>query len=401
MRPGKIVCPGDVTVASWMAMKQQRPDTARSVADGLKLHRHPMRGHDRVRTVITLRPGTRVRFSTNRFHDTWHVLSDDHGARLLARLLWGLAYQARPGTVILIDRPFLRPTPFDADPADPIVLVPGWCTTFDDRAARTFTRRLHLANPAGTVRWQTFGLDRTMSPARLDAWWNNHRGRPDGSGRIARRAGLLVMTADTPDDARAWALQAARLNTANPYGTDYTYLGPWDRGYSGEIQIFRRFGPMVNIATRARAQVLSDTGAPADPDELRAAVWDEAETIRGDGHLRVRVFRDRQYTLGSDAADMLAHADVHSLEELAAVGSVEAYRRLVTAGVRGLNPQMLWAMEGALIHRDRRAIPPARRRAMLAELGDLPPRTLPGRRSRTGRIPHRRHDAAPKTFCTN
>lgn len=381
-------------------MKQQRPDTARSVADGLKLHRHPMRAHDRVRTVITLRPGTRVRFSTNRFHDTWHVLSDDHGARLLARLLWGLSYQARPGTVVLIDRPFLQPTPFDADPADPIVLVPGWCTTLDEHAARTLKSRLPLANPEGTVRWRSFGLDRTLEPATLDlwwdTWWDRHRHRPD-SGDVTRRAGLLVLTPDTPDQARAWALAAACLDTANAYGTDHAYLA----GYDGEIQIFRRFGPMVNVAVQARAQVLSDVDAPTDPDELRSAIWDEAEIVRGERHLRIRVFRDRNWTLGYEAADILARADVHSLDDLAAVGAVEAYRRLRAAGVRGLDSRMLWAMEGALTYHDRRNVPIERRREMLAELGEEPSRPLPLRRSRSGRIPHRHRATAPRMFRTN
>ncbi len=384
-------------------MKQQRPGTARSVADGLKLHRHPMRAHGPVRSVISLRPGTRGRFSTNRFHETWHLLSDDHGARLLARLLWGLSYQARPGTVVLIDRPFLAPTPFDADPADPIVLVPGWCTAFGDNAARTLKNLLPLSNPAGTVRWRSFGLDRTLEPATLDTWWDtwwrHHRHRPD-NGAVARRAGLLVLTPDTPDRSRAWALQAARLDTTNAYGTDHTYLGPWDRGYDGEIQIFRRFGPMVNIAAQARAQVLSSAEASTNPDELRAAVWDEAETIRGEEHLRVRVFRDRGWTLGYAAAAMLGVAEVHSLEDLAAIGAVEAYRRMRAAGVRGLDPRMLWAMEGALIHRDRRGIPLDRRRELLAELGDEPPRP-PRRRSRSGRIPHRHRISAPKAFRGN
>ncbi|WP_067894497.1 TfoX/Sxy family DNA transformation protein [Nocardia vaccinii] len=385
-------------------MKQQRPGTARSVTDGLKLHRHPMRAHGPVRTVITLRPGTRVQFSTNRFHETWHVLSDDHGARLLARLLWGLSYQARPGTVVLIDRPFLRPTPFDADPADPIVLVPGWCTTFDEHAARNLKNLLPLTNPEGTVRWRSFGLDRTLEPATLDVWWDTrwhrHRHRRD-IGTVARRAGLLVLTPGAPDECRAWALQTAGLDTTNAYGTDHTYLGPWNRGYDGEIQIFRRFGPMVNIATQARAQVLSAAEAPTGPDELRAAVWDEAETIRGEEHLRVRVFRDRTWTLGYAAAEMLDRADVHSLEDLAAIGAVEAYRRMRAAGVRGLDPRMLWAMEGALIHRDRRGIPLERRRELLAELGDEPPGLPSRRRSRSGRVPHRHRVGAPKMFRTN
>ncbi|WP_306363947.1 TfoX/Sxy family DNA transformation protein [Nocardia sp. CC227C] len=375
-------------------MKQQRPATARSVSDGLKLHRHAVRSPGRVHTVITLRPGTRARFSTNRFHETWHVLSDDHGARLLARLLWGLAYQARPHTVVLIDRPFLCPNPFDADPADPIVLVPGWCTPFDDHVARHLKNRLPLSKPVGTVRWHTFGLDRTPDPATREAWWDGYRRHQEG-GRVSRQSGLLVLAPRTPDEARAWALHAAGLDTANGYGSDYAYLGPWDHGYDGEIQIFRRFQPMVSVANQARAQVLSRGNAPTDPESLRFAVWREAESVRGDAHLSIREWRDRGYELGRDAAAMLAHADVTTLGELADLGVVETYRRLHAARVPGLTLDMLWAMEAALTYRDRRSVSAARRRELLAELGDLPapaperrraPRS-PRRNTRRVRVP--------------
>lgn len=350
-------------------MKQQRPATASSVTDGLKLHRHLVRaGH--VRTVITLRPGTHARFSTNRFHDTWHVLSDEHGARLLARLLWGLSYQARPGTIMLIDRRFLTPNPFDADPADPIVLVPGWCTPFDDETAGQLARRSAPPKSDGTVRWRTFGLDRTLEPEALRNWWHRDRYRKD-KGRIDRRRGLLVLTPGTPEDSRAWALQAAGLDTSR-YGSDHTYLDRWDHGYDGEIQIFRRFRPMVNVAGQARAQVLSRPEIPADPGDLRRAIWWQAERVRGDAHLRIREWRSSGYALGTAAAALLAHADIETLDDLADVGSVEAYRRMRAAGVKGLNLEMLWAMEGALTYRDRRAIAADRRRELLAELGEEP-----------------------------
>ncbi|MBL1074840.1 TfoX/Sxy family DNA transformation protein [Nocardia sp. 2] len=353
-------------------MKQQRPATARSIGDGLKLHRHLVRSVNGVHTVITLRAGTRARFSTNRFHDTWHVLSDEHGARLLARLLWGLSYQARPGTFVYIDRQFLTPTPFDADPADPIALVPGWCTPFDDRVTHQLKRHA-LPKPEGTVRWQTFGMDRTLEPAALDAWWERYHAthRGEGRGQVDRRRGVIVLSPATPEDARAWALSAAGLDTTR-HGSDHTYLGPWDYGYDGEIQVFRRFRPMVSVAAQARAQVLSRATVPEDPEDLRAAVWTEAESVRGDAHLKVREWRDRSYVLSRAAAAMLAHANVATLEDLAAIGPVEAYRRMRAADVKNLTLQMLWAMEGALTYRDRHSIPLERRRELLADLGATP-----------------------------
>ena len=104
----------------------------------------------------------------------------------------------------------------------------------------------------------------------------------------------------------------------------------------------------------------------------RAAVWRTAEIVRGDAHVRIRVYRGRGAELGDAAAAMLAHADVHSLDELAELGAVETYRRLRAADVRGLNLEMLWAMEGALTYRDPRFIEPQRRRELVSALGPPP-----------------------------
>lgn len=257
-------------------MKQQRPGTVRAVGDGLKLHRHAVRVHGAALTVITPRPGATARFSTNRFHDTWHVLSDQRGAALLARLLWGLAYQARPGTVVLIDRPFLTPTPFDADPAERILLVPGWCTPFGGRANRGLKQALPLRRSAGTVRWRTHGLDAALVSG-------DSAGRPyyvPEKGKVRGGAGTVVLTPASPQEARDWAVRVARLDTADGFGSDYVYLGPWRGRQDGEVQVFRRFRPMVSVAGVARARVLARPGAPADPGALRAAVWREVEAVR-------------------------------------------------------------------------------------------------------------------------
>ncbi|MGI5493225.1 hypothetical protein [Microtetraspora malaysiensis] len=44
-----------------------RPEAARDVGDRLKLHRRAVHADGREYNVITLRPGTQARFSTNRF----------------------------------------------------------------------------------------------------------------------------------------------------------------------------------------------------------------------------------------------------------------------------------------------------------------------------------------------
>ncbi|MFC0040989.1 hypothetical protein [Actinomadura rayongensis] len=254
---------------------RQRPGTARAVTARLKLHRRAVRLGGRTYTVVTPRPGTSARFSTNRFHGTWHVLSDGHGARFLARLLWGLAYQARPGTLLVIDRPFLVPTPFDADPADPIAVVPSWHTPFTVRAARDLARLGRLPASDGTVVWQTHGLDAAL--ADRSAWLREDDRLPyRDEGHFERRGGVVALLPRSAREARRWAVQVSRLNPAGPHG-DAEFLGRTFGSCfyaSGEVQVFRSFHRDVAVARRARADVLACPDAPSDPAELRAEIWD-------------------------------------------------------------------------------------------------------------------------------
>ncbi|WP_157431887.1 TfoX/Sxy family DNA transformation protein [Actinomadura hibisca] len=333
-------------------MRRQRPSVARSAGDGMKLHRRVLRLDGRDHTVIGLRPGTRVRFSTNRFHDTWHVLSDGHGARVLARLLWGLSYQARPGTLLVIDREFVGPTPFDADPGDPIVLVPAWCTPFTGRVAGALKARLPLRSaPDGTVRWRTHGLEAAMATSRED-WWRPER------GVVERSHGLIVLRPHSAADMRDWAVQAARLNANNRYGTDHEYLGPGSCWADGEIQIFRDFHRDVSVARRARADVLARPGVP--DDELLPLIWAQHSAI-GRGRSR-RVGNCRG--IGPREADLLASVGVHTLDDLAKAGPVAVYRWL--GGPRQTGPELLWALEKALTGRD---VPDSRKAELLTEAG--------------------------------
>lgn len=67
--------------------------------------------------------------------------------QLFGRLLWGLAFQRKPGTLVLIDREHLVPTPFEADQPDPIALIPDELTTLDD-APRPQAASAHWVRPA-------------------------------------------------------------------------------------------------------------------------------------------------------------------------------------------------------------------------------------------------------------
>lgn len=262
-----------------MADTAVRPRAAATPDSVTKLHRHSVMLDGRSYTIITLRADVDVRFSTNRFHETWHVLSDEPGAKMLARLLWGLAYQRQPGTLVLIDRAHLDPNPFDAEPADPIVLLPSHLTVLTRQAARALRRR-PPTTPDGTVRWRTHGLD--SRAAEFRAWRQMPAGQreypytpaPTGWESAERIGGVLVL-AGGPQTLRQWATYAELMRITEPWDTDYEYLADRD----GEIQIFLNYRREVTIAKQARADVLSSP-YPDDIEQLRERIWQRAAQIR-------------------------------------------------------------------------------------------------------------------------
>jgi hypothetical protein len=257
--------------------RDPRPAIAGQVGDGVKLHRRVLRcaGHDY--TVITLRPGADCRFATNRYHEAWHVLSDFRGARLLGRLLWGLAYQRRPGTLVLIDR--TDPNPFDAAPSDPIALVPSDLTALGRGAAHALRRHLPLRGaPDGTVRWHTHGLD--VALARSAA----RRARPSSvepepyippRGREIRteRVGGLLTVAGTAEALKEFAEEVHPLGEHAWHGMDYTE-GAWP---GGEVQVFGNYRARVSAARVARRELAGTALASAD---LTPLIWDHGTTVR-------------------------------------------------------------------------------------------------------------------------
>ncbi|MFA4080313.1 hypothetical protein [Mycobacteroides salmoniphilum] len=262
-----------------MAEAEVRPRTAATGDSVMKLHRHSVRLDGRSYTVITLRLDADVRFSSNRFHETWHVISDEAGAKTLARLLWGLAYQRHPGTFVLIDRAHLAPNPFDAEPADPIVLLPSHLTALTRQAAKAL-RGQPPTKPDGTVRWRTHGLDTRVAEYR--EWRDMPDGQreypytpePAGWETVERIGGVLVL-AGGPQTLRQWATYADLMRIVAPWDTDYEYLA--DR--EGEIQIFLNYRREVAIAKHARADILS-APHPADIPQLREHIWRRAAQIR-------------------------------------------------------------------------------------------------------------------------
>jgi hypothetical protein len=253
-----------------------RPGSSRAAGPVIKLHRRVVRlgGHDH--TVLTLRPVARVRFSTNFFHDTWHILSDGHGAQVLARLLWGLSYQARPGTIVLLDEANLDPNPFDAEPARPVAIVPARMTAVTGPLLRELRHGdWRHRRPAGTVRWRTHGLDAAVAADREGSHrWPRSRARP--VEQVTMRAGVITVTADA-DRLRRLAVEAARL-------PDWWYNGEsWMRldHPAGEVQIWREYHRMVSIARAARTEVLADPDAASgEPPVVQERIWRRGAEVR-------------------------------------------------------------------------------------------------------------------------
>ncbi|WP_084655327.1 hypothetical protein [Nocardia altamirensis] len=267
-----------------MAAQQKRPRPSSATDAMLKLHRRTMVLDGRVYTVVSLRPGSDFRFATNYFHDTWHVLSDWRGARVLARLLWGLAYQRRPGTLIVIDPAQLDTNPFDGAPSDPIVVVPSDLTVFTSAAAAALRRRLPFRDrSAGTVRWQTFGLDSAVDALAAERamgsderYNNDYAPQPTGWLRVDRIGGLITIFA-AADQLRDLARTIATMGNYPYRGMAYQYLDYPET--NGEVQISRQYRNLVTSARRARIDIVGRRSGPIT-EEAEHAIWSHAATLR-------------------------------------------------------------------------------------------------------------------------
>lgn len=254
---------------------------AQRIGDRMKLHRRAVRVGGSRLTVITPRPGMDTRFSTNHYHDTWHLLSDWRGARFLGRLLWGLAYQRVAGTLVLLGRPWLDPNPFDAEAADPIALVPASLTTLRPPQARALRRRPPSIRPDGTVRWQTHGLgaavvaDRAWRDRPLGSWPPPSIPPPGSRVRVDRVGGLIVLTA-TPDRLRELAVTVYRLCDRAYQGMNYAEVD-WP---NGEVQVFSDYRRRVSATQVARREVLAEAARSLPADILRPLIWDRAAAVR-------------------------------------------------------------------------------------------------------------------------
>jgi hypothetical protein len=268
-----------------------------TAASRLKVHLRLMRIRGTTYRVVTLRPGTRVAFSTNFFHQTWHIVTDERGARLLARLFWGLAFQHQPGTLVLVHGDYLLPTPFEAERSDPFLIVPTGITGIDAAGLRCLKSRLaHLEPPTTTIRWQTFGLDVALTQQQagrvgLHRDENRHLWHQE---RMSRLGGFIVYQAP-PAILRSQALRIHRLHVPpsdDLYAMDYHFLAEtssknsWFGG--GEVQIFCDYEDRVAAATEARHEFLANPRQPVLSEDMQEIISRRRDQIKARRKANVR-----------------------------------------------------------------------------------------------------------------
>ncbi len=245
--------------------------------------------------LVMLRPGTRAGFSTNFFHQTWHLVTDQPGARLLARLLWGLSYQRQPGTLLLVHGDHLLRTPFEAERSDPFLLAPASLTPLDPERLRALKNRLaRLGPPARTIRWQTFGLDAALrargdgrSPVEAEG---DRLGRPGGKQlwrqeRMRRLGGFIVYSAP-PAVLRLQALRVHGMRFPEgegPAAMDYHFLAEQssrDSWADGEVQIFADYRERVASAVQARRELVANPKVPVLSEEVQEVISRRRDRIK-------------------------------------------------------------------------------------------------------------------------
>jgi hypothetical protein len=237
--------------------------------------------------IITLRPSTKVAFSTNFFHQTWHIVTDQRGAQVLARLLWGLAFERHPGTLLLVHGDHLLPTPFEAERSDPFLLVPAGLTGLDPSVLRTLKSRLNrLGPPDRTIRWQTFGLDAALQTLQEGQWdrspmnWTENKllWRQE---RMERLGGFICYSAP-PAILRLQALRVHSLRVGRNE-MDYHDLAEKtsrDSWADGEVQIFLDYRDRVAAATEARHELLAYPNQPVISETVQETISRRRDRIK-------------------------------------------------------------------------------------------------------------------------
>jgi hypothetical protein len=240
----------------------------------IKLHRRDLRLDGQVHTILSLRPSDPYRFATNFFHETWHLLSDQSGGRLIGRMCWSMAFQRKPNTILLIDYPNLVTNPFDADPSNPIVIANSDLGTPSRQVLSDLQKKLPFRSRSeGTVQLSSFGLDTYTDNPR--AYFDEHGAiwAPWRKNvvQVDRINGVIMLSA-TAANLKIIGIDLASIGNQYFFGQDSSYLDQEES--SGEVQIFRDFTMLVSLALVARTELFPGRSSTELSPAEKQAVYD-------------------------------------------------------------------------------------------------------------------------------
>ncbi|RZU76369.1 hypothetical protein EV384_5017 [Micromonospora kangleipakensis] len=264
-------------------MSDQGSASTVALTTRLRLHRREWRHAGRTYQVISLRPTDPVRYAVRVERHYTVVSSDLAGARLLGRLLWGLAYQRRPDTLLVLEPGRLVPDVEEGRPSPPVVFSVAARTVLTPVVARRL-RAAHLwrSRPTGTVTWNTVGFPAAL--ADLQRWYADRRAGvplPDGyvptwpTPHLHADASVVTLSA-APGLLRQWATTVGRAG-GWWYGDESCTEPDWGVGF--DVHAVRHFHRRVSAARRARAEVLAAPGLPTEPDLVAERVRAHIEVV--------------------------------------------------------------------------------------------------------------------------
>jgi len=221
--------------------------------DRLKFHVRDVRLGTRVFRVISPRPGLSMRFATNYFHDTWHIVCDGNGWRLLSRVFGSLSIEKMPNTLFWIGPELMEPAPFDQEPSRPVLIVPSTVTHIGKDDVKQLVVKLKRCRyPSRTIRWNAPpDIERVLL-----RWLEKPRHVETRlvGGAITIRAEALALRELSW---RTYPDLDLKTKTTYFYLDDARGLRWMDHGnVDGEIQYYRHFAMISRESATTRKRIL-------------------------------------------------------------------------------------------------------------------------------------------------
>jgi len=221
--------------------------------DGLKLHVRDVRLGPRIFHVISPRPGFSAKFATNYFHDTWHIVCDVSGWRLLSRVFGALAVGREENSIFWIGPDLMEPAPFDQEPSRPVVIVPSTVTHIaKDDLKQLIVKLKRTRFPTRTIRWGTPTIKDSRAAEYLERPRYVETNLEGGAVTIRAESSALRALSEYvhPD-------LGVNMKTTHTYVDDVRGRR-WENHnqVDGEVQFYRHFAMISRESAGHRKQIL-------------------------------------------------------------------------------------------------------------------------------------------------